>query len=416
MSSRFSSRVSVIARALGSMLTPKKPGTEPPLRILIAHHLLLGDTLMLTPLLAKLRERHPQAEIVMLAPKASVPLYQQRPYGVTVLPHDPRDPSTLHALYQQSGFDLALVPGDNRYSWLAKALGARHIVAFAGDRPAWKSWPVDELVPYPSSHPETPVAPSPLMGEGWGEGDKALKFLPLSPALSHKGRGGIENYPNIPAAWGDMVAGLIPGPAPAPYRPESWPDPNCTPFDLPSKPYCVLHVGASSPLKLWENEKWCALAEFLESRGYQVVWSGGWGEEKLIEALDPERRHPSYAGRLDLTQLWHLLKNARLLVCPDTGVAHLGRLTGTPTVALFGPGSASIYGAGDFWRDSPYVAVTVDPFPCRDQHRLFKREIPWVQRCGRSPRECATPHCMQAISLEVVMDAARRLLNGSALH
>ncbi len=370
MSSRFSSRVSVIARALGSMLAPQRQGAESPRRILIAHHLLLGDTLMLTPLLAKLREHHPQAETVMLAPKASVPLYQQRPYGVTVLPHDPRDPSTLRALYERTGFDLAIVPGDNRYSWLAKALGARHIVAFAGDRPAYKSWPVDELIP----------------------------------------------YPDTPAAWGDMVAALIPGPAPAPYKPAAWPDPDFLPFDLPSKPYCVLHVGASTPLKQWGAQKWLALADFLEAQDCQVVWSGGRGEEKLVAALDPAGRRRSYAAQLDLAQLWHLLKNARLLVCPDTGVAHLGRLTGTPSVTLFGPGSASIYGAGDFWRDSPYVAVTVEPFPCRDQHRLFKREIPWVQRCGRSPRECATPRCMQAISLEAVMDAAQHLLNGSALH
>ena len=136
------------------MLTPKKPGSKPPRRILISHHLLLGDTLMLTPLLAKLRERPPRGGIRMLAPRANEPPYQRRPYGVTVLPHDPRDPSTLHALYERSGFDLAIVPGDNRYSWPAKALGAKHIIAFAGDRPAWKSWPVDELIPYP----DTPAA------------------------------------------------------------------------------------------------------------------------------------------------------------------------------------------------------------------------------------------------------------------
>ncbi|BCB28695.1 heptosyltransferase [Sulfurimicrobium lacus] len=371
MSSRLASRLRVIALALGNMLILRvRKRNDIPRRILVAHHLLLGDTIMLTPLLAKLRQQYPAAEIVMVAPKAAVPLYQKRPYDVIVMPHDPRDPATFHALRQKTGFDLAIVPGDNRYSWLAKALGARHIVAFSGDRPAYKSWPVDELFPYPDS----------------------------------------------PAAWGDMVAGLVPGPAPAPYRPDAWPDPDCTPFEPPSKPYCVLHVGASTPLKQWEKEKWLGLADLLEKQGLQVVWSGGRGEEKLVAGLDPEGRRLSYAGRLDLAQLWQLLKNAKLLVCPDTGVAHLGRLTGTPTVALFGPGSASIYGAGNFWRDSPYVAVTVDPFPCRDQHRLFKREIPWVLRCGRNPRECAAPRCMQAISLEAVSDAVRRLLDGNWQH
>lgn len=365
MASRLAGRVSVIARALGNMLLPQRQRIEPPRRILIAHHLLLGDTLMLTPMLAKLRERHPEAEIVMLAPRGSAPLYQKRPYGITALPHDPRDPSTLHALYEESGFDLALVPGDNRYSWLAKALGARRIVAFAGDRPGWKSWPVDELIP----------------------------------------------YPDTPAAWGDMNGLLLDGPPPSPYIPDNWPDPDFSPFNLPEKPYCVLHVGASTPLKQWEEAKWLALADFLEARGLGIVWSGGRGEEKLVASLDPAGQRRSYAGQLDLAQLWHLLKNARLLVCPDTGVAHLGRLSGTPTVVLFGPGSASIYGAGEFWRNSPYAAVTMDPFPCRDQHRLFKREIPWVQRCGRSIGECAAPRCMQAISLEMVKDAVLRLLN-----
>ena len=65
-----------------------------------------------------------------------------------------------------------------------------------------------------------------------------------------------------------------------------------------------------------------------------------------MEACDPSRRFRSLAGRADLAQLWHLLAGAALLVAPDTGVAHLGRVTATPTVALFGPGSAAICGRG----------------------------------------------------------------------
>lgn len=366
MGSRLPSRLRVLAwaglnalKSIGRRAAPQNPQ-----RILIVHHLLLGDTLMLTPLLAKLRARHPAAEIVMAVPKAISPLYARRPYGVTAIPFDPRDASTLRALRRCAGFDLALVPGDNRYSWLALALDARWIVAFAGDRPAYKSWPVDALLPYPAT----------------------------------------------PAAWGDMVADLISGPSPAPYDPRDWPAPEHAPFSPPRQPYCVLHVGASSALKLWAIENWRALADWLQTRGYQVVWSSGKGEEKLVAQANPDQRDPAYAGQLDLAQLWHLLRGASLLVCPDTGVAHLGRLTGTPTVALFGPGSASLYGAGEFWRDSPYAAVTVEPFPCRDQRLLFKREISWVRRCARSLGECAAPRCMQAIETEAVTSAITRLL------
>jgi len=172
----------------------------------------------------------------------------------------------------------------------------------------------------------------------------------------------------------------------------------------------VLHVGASTPLKRWLPERWRELAERLGRRGFEIVWSAGAREQDEVRAIDPEGRHRSLAGALDLAQLWHLVKGARVLVAPDTGVAHLGRLTGTPTVTLFGPGSAVICGAGDFWRASPYRAVTVPDFPCRDQRVLFKREIAWVRRCGRSTAECAAPRCMHAIGVEMAERAVHEVL------
>lgn len=366
MSSRLPGRILTFSRAAPRLLTlGRRSPPAAPMRILVAHHLLLGDTLMLTPLLAKLRGCYPQAQIVMTTPKAVAPLYARRPYGVDAVPYDPRDAGTVRALMRDPNFDLALVPGDNRYSWLARALGARWIVAFAGDRPAYKNWPIDRLV----------------------------------------------DYPNRPGAWGDMVAELVAGAEPPAYHPSQWPAPPCAPFTTPQAPYCVLHVGASSPLKLWNNEHWRALAADLTARGYSVVWSAGRNEEPIVAAIDPTSDYPSYAAKLDLAQLWRLIDGAVLLVSPDTGVAHLGRLVHTPTVTLFGPGSAVICGAGRFWRDAPYCAVTAENFPCRDQRVLFRREIDWVRRCGRGLQECPAPRCMQAISMDMVRSAVNGMLH-----
>lgn len=364
--SRIRARGAVVPRALWALarIAGRRRPPREPARILVAHHLLLGDTLMLTPLLAKLAARFPDASVVMTASPVFAPLYAGRPYRVSVLPWDPRDASSQAALFAGAGYDLALVPGDNRYSWLAAAAGARWIVAFDGDRPAYKSWPVDELRPYPEK----------------------------------------------PQAWGDMVAGLVDGAAPAPYRVSDWPDPPARAFEAPQGRYAVVHVGASTLLKQWEPGKWRALAAALGERGLQVVWSGGPGEERAVREIDPEGRQSSYAGRLDLAQMWRLLKGASLLVCPDTGIAHLGRIVGTPTATLFGPGSALLCGAGDFWRGSPYRAVTVEDFPCRDQRVLFKRDIAWVRRCGRGTGECERPICMQAIALEQVLAQCDGLL------
>jgi ADP-heptose:LPS heptosyltransferase len=363
--SRFAGRAYVVGRALARSVRTagqRHPATNPT-RILVAHHLLLGDTLMLTPLFAKLAEQYPRAEVVHAMPEAFVPLHAGRPYGATPVAWSPREPARS-ALFARPGFDLAVVPGDNRHAWLARAADARWIVAFAGDRPAHKNWAVDALVDFPAH----------------------------------------------PGAWGDLVCSLIPGTPPQPFDARRWPAPPFAPFPLPEGDYAVLHVGASTPLKRWPHGRWRALAAKLYERGVGVVWSAGPGEESLVSASDPDGRYPSYAGRLSLPQLWHLLSRARLLAAPDTGVAHLGRIVGVPTVTLFGPGSALLCGAGQFWARSPYRSVTVESFPCRDQHILFRRSIDWVRRCGRGTAECPAPRCMEALEIDAVMDAVDAVL------
>jgi len=362
---RLAGRARVIARALLWRLASGGSRAHPvdPKRILIAHHLLLGDTLMLTPLVAKLRECYPASDLVMAVPEAFAPLYAGAPYGLRAIGWDPRRPSAS-PLWRERGFDLALIPADNRMSWLALALGARWIVAFAGDRPPSKSWPIDAQ---------------------W-------------------------DYPNQPAAWGDMVAGLIAGPPPAAYRPSAWPAPPAAAIvSPPGSPYAVLHVGASTPLKQWQAARWANLAQRLAERGIEPVWSAAPSEAAIVRDCDPQARHRSFAGELSLAQIWRLVAGAALLVSPDTGIAHLGRIVGTPTVALFGPGAVTLTGAGAFWREVPYRAVTVDPFPCRDQRTLFKREIAWVRRCERSLAECPHPRCMDAIDVEAVTAAMAAL-------
>jgi hypothetical protein len=88
---------------------------------------------------------------VLISSMAMVPLYQSRPFGVVVWPYHPRRFETVAIMSRQGGFDLAVVPGDNRHGWLTAALRSRWIVAHAGDRPRIKSWMIDELIPYPKT-------------------------------------------------------------------------------------------------------------------------------------------------------------------------------------------------------------------------------------------------------------------------
>ena len=180
----------------------------------------------------------------------------------------------------------------------------------------------------------------------------------------------------------------------------------------------MLHAGASSELKQWLPDRWRDLAERLSARGYAVVLSAGPGETQLLDAIDPDRTWPRQEGNLTLAQLWHLLSGAALVVCPDTGIGHLARVAGAPAVVLFGPGSALLSGAGQFWRDSAFTAVTIPDFPCRDQRITMKREVAWIRRCerfqGHQEGRCPIARCMVALSEDMVWDAVVRRLGIAA--
>ncbi len=363
--SRLFIRSALVCRALVRRLGSVRAKPTTPKRILIAHQLLLGDTLMTTALVAKLRARHPDAMIAMAMPPAFVPLYAGRPFGLEAIPFSLRDPATVRALLDREPWDWAILPGDNRFSWLSQAAGAGWITGWADDRPATKNWLVDEA----------------------------------------------RRWPANAAALGDLWADLIDGPAPREYSQSDWQAPGCRDFEKPTTPYVVLHVGASNPRKFWSTLAWQQIAKELRGEGHTIVLSAGRGEEALTKAVDPAGEFESTAGKLNLAQLFSLLRGAALLVAPDTGVAHLGKVTGTPTIALFGRGPTELYARGNYWSRMPFTAAILDDLPPRPQPTLFRRPFPWLAEAS-SGRPTSTGIC-QGAGAEFVLSLARERLNST---
>ena len=134
----------------------------------------------------------------------------------------------------------------------------------------------------------------------------------------------------------------------------------------------VVHPGASAPSRQWPVERYAAVAQRLHRSGREVVVTGSQAESSLCSALIRQAGLPATAdlsGRLDLAELSALVAASALVVCGDTGVAHLASAYATPSVLLFGPTSPKLWGpptAGPhtvLWRGSsgdPHAA-TVDP-------------------------------------------------------
>ncbi|OED44770.1 hypothetical protein ACH42_06760 [Endozoicomonas sp. (ex Bugula neritina AB1)] len=341
----------------------KQPKQAQTRNILVIHQLLLGDAVMATSLLAHLRHKYPEADIDVAMPAFLTPLYNKKPYGINAIAYSPKDASSLIKLIRQKTYDLGIVIGDARYSWAAFAAGTRWIVTHAGDYPAYKNWFADELIALPET----------------------VRAMP------------------------DLMADLCKPDELVNYSDSDWQIPDVD-ITKPKPPYIIFHLGASSPLKLWPTECWLALGKKLKESGYSIVVTCGPGEESLMEPFaESDSFDQLVKGNFSLQQMWRLIDQATLLVSPDTGIAHIAKVTNTPLVCLFGPGPAELVGHSEFFSNHPARYLS-KPIPCRDQPVIFKRPVSWLKFCERNTTQCDNPKCIKSITVDDVMTASLELL------
>jgi ADP-heptose:LPS heptosyltransferase len=109
----------------------------------------------------------------------------------------------------------------------------------------------------------------------------------------------------------------------------------------------VIHPGAAAPARRWPAERFGAVARRLAADGQRVLVTGTSDEASvaaLVVGSGGLSAESNLCGELDVVQLTALISTARLVICGDTGVAHLASAYGTPSVLLFGPTPPSQWG------------------------------------------------------------------------
>jgi len=108
----------------------------------------------------------------------------------------------------------------------------------------------------------------------------------------------------------------------------------------------VVHPGASAPARRWPARRYATVARQLAAEGHDVVVTGGPSESRLASQVLQAAGLPRdrLLVDLDLADLAALVARARLVICGDTGVAHLASAYGTRSVILFGPSSPAHWG------------------------------------------------------------------------
>lgn len=154
----------------------------------------------------------------------------------------------------------------------------------------------------------------------------------------------------------------------------------------------VVHPGAAYPSRRWPAGRFAAVAAALREAGHWVVVTGGPAERELAVAVATRAGlgpGDVLAGRTDPLELAALVSAARLVICGDTGVAHLATAYRTPSVLLFGPTPPQRWG----------------PPPDRPQHAVCWHAGPPGDPWGERP----DPALLRITPAEV-LDAALRLL------
>ncbi len=145
-------------------------------------------------------------------------------------------------------------------------------------------------------------------------------------------------------------------------------------------PALVICPSASKEERNWLVERYAAIADHAHQRGLQVVLCGGPTErEKLLaSAISNECGFSpvDLVGKTSLKQLTAVLQRASVVLCPDSGPAHLATTQGTPVIGL--------YAHSDPRRTGPYLssATTISVYRELIESQTGKalEELPWGTR------------------------------------
>jgi ADP-heptose:LPS heptosyltransferase len=173
-------------------------------------------------------------------------------------------------------------------------------------------------------------------------------------------------------------------------------------------PRAVVHPGAAHEARRWPAERFAEVARHLTDRGLEVLVTGGPGEVPVCDEVAVMAGLPTtrvLAGRTDLRDLAGVVAHARLVVCGDTGVAHLASAFATPSVVLFGPTAPSQWGPPS---SGPHEVIW---------HGTGQGD-PWADEVDRALLRVDVPEVLSRIDRllgdEVTQLAALRTTPGSA--
>jgi heptosyltransferase II len=378
-----------------------RPSIPPPRRLLVRGVNWLGDAVMTTPALQRLRAHWPEAHITLLTPQSLAGLWLDHPSLDAVLGFEPGEELwSIARRLRSENFDAALVlPNSPRSAlevWFAR------IPQRVGYARPWRRWLLTQ-----------PVAPRPAHMLMRKRSSREVRRLIRNPPLATPEAAATAQQAHQIHDYLHLVAALGADPAPLPPRLEvapgeiraardAWlshlanPQPQAA---APQVRYLGLNPAAAyGPAKRWPAENFAAVAREVARQRQQCVWLAFGSASDLKRCDEIARlaggRVTNLAGRTSLREFMALLRLCRVLLTNDSGPMHVAAALGTPVVAPFGSTSPALTGPG---------------LPGDRRHFLLQSDAP-CSPCFR--RTCPIDfRCMTGIAVERVVTAVLQSLD-----
>ena len=348
-------------------------------RILVRGVNWLGDAVMTTPALLRLREACPAAHITLLTPAKLAGLWASHPAVDDVMTIPARSSVlTVSRRLRERQFTHALVlPNSPRSALEVFLAGVPERLGYA--RP-WRNWLLTQALPARAEavpmHKRTVAEIQQLIAQP----SAALPAGPQLPTRAHQ----IHEYLHLVAAWG-----ASPRPLPPMLSAVAFADTGLARHFPPDsqRASCLigLNPGAEyGPAKRWPIESFAATAnELYRQLDCEFMIFGGIGDVALAENLRARLTAPlahghvtSLAGKTRLGELMSALKHCQVLLTNDTGPMHVAAALGTPVVVPFGSTSPELTGPGLPGDRRHHLLKS--PVPCAP---CFLRQCPIDFRC-----------------------------------
>ena len=160
-----------------------------------------------------------------------------------------------------------------------------------------------------------------------------------------------------------------------------------------NRPLVVVHPGATAASRRYPPEHFARAVDMLiDETGCDAIFTGDAGEDGLVRSVLAQMSNPAHSlvGKLSLAELGALIGAADVLICNNTGPAHVAAALGTPVVDL-------------------YALTNPQHTPWQVRSRVLYHDVP-CRNCYKSVCPAGHHDCLRRVTPETVTAAAREML------